>query len=624
MNIALGVLVLVGVVCAGSALGRKINVSVPLLLVLTGVAGSFLPFVPTIELNPELVLVGLLPPLLYAAALRTSLFDFGSNRRAIGLLSVGYVIFGTVSIGLMVWWLFPEIPLPAATALGAVVAPPDAVAATAIARKVGMPRRIVSILEGESLVNDATALVCLRAAIAAIAGSISAAEIAGGFLLAAGGGLVVGLAAAYVLTQLRLRIRSVAINTSTSLIAPLVAYLPAEAIHASGVLAVVVAGLIMGTKAPSMPNGAARLSQRSNWDTVQFVLENSVFLLIGLQVRTIIEGVQDDSLGAARIWVGCAVILLAVLVLRPLWVFPATYLPRLIPAVRRNDPAPPWQFPAIVSWAGMRGVVTLAAVLVLPAGLEHRSVLILAALVVVGGTLTLQGFTLPALVRVLKVKGPDPREDALNQASLMQLATTAGVERLKELRTDDDPPEVVAMLKRRTQERGLAAWERLGRPDSESATPSQRYARLRLAMLEAERAKVLELRRGGEYAHEVLSEVLDRLDIEESMLDTSLDELEARPGGGGEGIARPGGICEHLERATDREVPDDASCDDCAREGTTTVHLRMCLDCGHVACCDSSPGTHAFRHFRTTGHPVMRSIEPGEDWRWCYTDELIG
>ncbi|GAP55688.1 na+/H+ antiporter protein, partial [Arthrobacter sp. Hiyo6] len=167
-------------------------------------------------------------------------------------------------------------------------------------------------------------------------------------------------------------------------------------------------------------------------------------------------------------------------------------------------------------------------------------------------------------------------------------------------------------------------WERLGRPDSESATPSQRYARLRLAMLEAERAKVLELRRGGEYAHEVLSEVLDRLDIEESMLDTSLDELEARPGGGGEGIARPGGICEHLERATDREVPDDASCDDCAREGTTTVHLRMCLDCGHVACCDSSPGTHAFRHFRTTGHPVMRSIEPGEDWRWCYTDELIG
>lgn len=624
MELALGLLVLVAVVCAGSALGRKLNVSVPLLLVLAGVAGSFLPFVPRIELNPELVLVGLLPPLLYAAALRTSLFDFGSNRRAIALLSVGYVIFGTLAVGFVVWWLFPEIPLAAAIALGAVVAPPDAVAATAIARKVGMPRRIVTILEGESLVNDATALVCLRAAIAAIAGTVSAAGIAGGFLLAAGGGLVVGLAAAYVLTELRKRIRNVAINTSTSLMAPFVAYLPAEAIHASGVLAVVVTGLVMGTKAPSMPNGAARLSQRSNWNTVQFLLENSVFLLIGLQVRTIIEGIQDDSLGAGRIWAGCAVILLAVLLLRPVWVVPATYLPRLIPSVRRDDPAPPWQFAAIVSWAGMRGVVTLAAVLVLPADLEHRSVLILAAMVVVGGTLALQGFTLPALVRLLRVQGPDQREDALNQASLMQLATAAGVERLQELRTDNDPPEVVAMLKRRTQERGLAAWERLGRPTSEAATPSQRYAQLRLAMLEAERAKVLELRRGGAYAHEVLSEVLDRLDVEESMLDISLEELDTPAEGGGEGIARPGGVCGHLESAPDPDVPREPFCADCRREGTTPVHLRMCLACGNVGCCDSSPGTHASRHFEATGHPVMRSIEPGEDWRWCYEDDLLG
>lgn len=487
-----------------------------------------------------------------------------------------------------------------------------------------MPRRIVTILEGESLVNDATALICLRAAIAAISGSVSVTGIAGDFLLAAGGGVVVGMAAAYVLTELRKRTRNVAINTSTSLIAPLVAYLPAEAIHASGVLAVVVTGLVMGTKAPSMPNGAARLSQRSNWNTVQFLLENSVFLLIGLQVRTIIDGVQGDSLGAGRIWTGCALILLAVLVLRPVWVFPATYLPRLIPAVQRKDPAPPWQYAAIVSWAGMRGVVTLAAVLVLPADLEHRSVLILAALVVVGGTLTLQGFTLPALVRLLKVQGPDPREDALNQASLMQLATAAGVARLQELRTENDPPEVVAMLKRRTQERGLAAWERLGRPSAETATPSARYARLRLAMLEAERAKVLEMRRGGEYAHEVLSEVLDRLDIEESMLDMALDELDTSGEGGGEGIARPGGVCAHLESARSPEVPGDPFCAGCRTEGTTTVHLRMCLACGKVGCCDSSTGTHASRHFEATGHPVMRSIEPGEDWRWCYQDDLLG
>ncbi|MDJ0319155.1 Na+/H+ antiporter [Pseudarthrobacter sp. PS3-L1] len=624
MEIALGLLVIVAVVCAGSALGRKLNISVPLLLVLAGIAGSFLPFIPEIELNPELVLIGLLPPLLYAAAFRTSLFDFRSNIRNIGLLSVGYVIFGTLAIGIVVSWLFPEIPLAAAIALGAVVAPPDAVAATSIARKVGMPRRVVSILEGESLVNDATALVCLRAAIAAIAGSVSAMDIAGGFLVAAGGGLVVGLAVAFILTAVRQRIRNVAINTSTSLMAPFVAFLPAEAIHASGVLAVVVTGLVMGTKAPSMPNGAARQSARSNWDTVQFLLENSVFLLIGLQVRTIIEGVQDDSLGAGRVWLGCLIILVAVLVLRPIWVFPATYLPRLFPAVRRADPEPSWQAAAIVSWAGMRGVVTLAAVLTLPADLEHRNVLILAALVVVAGTLGLQGFTLPLLVRFLGVQGPDRREDALNQASLMQLATAAGVERLQDIQLETDPPEVMDMLRRRTQERGLAAWERLGRPTADAATPSQRYAQLRMAMLEAERAKVLELRRGGDFAHEVLTEVLERLDVEESMLDASLDELDPRDGGGGEGLSQPGGTCDHLVAAEGHDVPENPACLDCAQEGTDPVHLRMCLSCGNVGCCDSSVGLHATRHFRETGHPVMRSVEPGEEWRWCYIDDLLG
>ncbi|BCW55076.1 Na+/H+ antiporter [Arthrobacter sp. FX8] len=624
MGIALGLLVIVAVVCAGSAVGRRFNIPVPLLLVLAGVAGSFLPFIPPVELNPELVLVGLLPPLLYAAAFRTSLFDFKSNRRSIGLLSVGYVIFGTVGVGLVVWWLFPEIPLAAAIALGAVVAPPDAVAATAIARKVGMPRRIVNILEGESLVNDATALVCLRAAVAAIAGSVSALDVAGGFVVAAGGGLAVGLAAAYLLTEVRKRISNVAINTSTSLMAPFVAFLPAEAIHASGVLAVVVTGLVMGTKAPSMPNGAARQSARSNWDTVQFLLENAVFLLIGLQVRSIIDSVQDDSLGAGRVWLGCAVILLAVLVLRPVWVFPATYLPRLIPSVQRKDPAPPWQFPAIVSWAGMRGVVTLAAVLTLPDDLEHRNVLVLAAMVVVAGTLVLQGFTLPALVRVLGLPGPDRREDALNQAALMQLATAAGMERLEQLRRENDPPEVMDMLRRRTQERGLAAWERLGRPAAESATPSQRYAQLRMAMLEAERDKVLELRRGGDFAHEVLSEVLERLDVEESMLDASLNEPDAATEGGGEGLAQPGGVCDHLTAAMPSPVPANPTCAGCEREGTTPVHLRMCLACGNIGCCDSSAGRHASRHFKEAGHPVMRSIEPGEDWRWCYVDDLLG
>ena len=495
MDVAVGLLALVVVVCAVSALGRRLKVSVPLLLVLAGVAGSYLPFIPPVVLIPDIVLIGILPPLLYAAALRTSVVEFQANKRSIGLLSVGYVIFGTVTIGLVVWWLLPDVPLPAAFALGAVVAPPDAVAATSIARRVGMPRRIVNILEGESLVNDATALVLLRASIAAIAGSVTLLQVGLEFLLAVAGGAAVGAAAAWLLLQIRRRVRNVAINTSMSLAAPFVAFIPAEAIHASGVLAVVVAGLIIGTRSPAMPGGASRLSQRSNWATVQFLLENSVFLLIGLQVRSIIDAANADPLGLGRAWWTCAVVLLAVLVLRPVWVFPAIYLPRLVPRIRRSDPAPGWQVPAVVSWAGMRGVVTLAAALVLPQDIPHRQVLVLAALAVVGGTLVLQGFSLPWLVRRLGLRGPDPGQDALTQASMLQQTVAAGLERLRTAAVPEDPPEVLAMLQRRTEERSLAAWERLGRPETEIRTPSHRYAQLRVAMLDAERAKVLELRR---------------------------------------------------------------------------------------------------------------------------------
>ncbi|WP_394938604.1 Na+/H+ antiporter [Psychromicrobium sp. YIM B11713] len=619
-------LAIVIVVCAVSALGKRINVSAPLLLVVVGALASYIPAM-NIELNPEIILVAVLPPLLFAAAFQTSLVDFRSNKRSIGLLSVGYVIFTALGVGLIAYWVFPGISLAAAIALGAVVAPPDAVAATAIAHRVGLPRQVVSILEGESLVNDATALVTLKAALAATAGGISVWETGVQFLWAAGGGVLIGVIMAIILTQIRIRVRNVAINTSMSLAAPFLAYLPAEELHvlempASGVLAVVVCGLLMGFKSPAMPGGASRMSQRSNWTTVQFLLENSVFLIIGLQAKTIIQEVQKDDLGLDTIWWGCLAVLVAVLVLRPIWVFPATYLPRwLIPAVRRNDPSPGWQSPAIISWAGMRGVVTLAAALTLPIELPHRAVLILAALVVVGGTLALQGFTLPPLVRALKVRGPDRREDLLSEAAVMQRATAAGVSRLREISTDDDPPEVLAMLKRRTQERGLAAWERLGRPGTEAMTPSQRYAQLRQEMLIAERDEVLSLRRSGEYPHEVLGEVLERLDVEESMLESALEDPEFDDPT--EPTVSEGG-CEHLQAAQDLPVPEDPVCQDCIDENTTPVHLRMCLSCGKVACCDSSVGRHADKHYRLSGHPVMRSVETGESWRWCYPDELLG
>lgn len=628
MNIALGLVALVAVVCLVTAVCDRLKLSPPLILVLVGVVGSYLPGVPEVTLTQEQVLVGMLPPLLYAAAIRTSLVSFRQNRRSIALLSVGYVIFATLGVGVIAHYAL-DIGWAAAFALGAVVAPPDAVAATAVARRIGLPRRIVDILEGESLVNDATALVLLSTAVTAIEAasvSIDIWQIALDFVLAAGGGVLIGLAVALLVIKIRPFIDDVLITTAISFTVPFIAYVAAEEIHASGVLAVVVAGLLIGHKSPVTQSGTARLSERINWATVQFLLENAVFLLIGLQVKLIVEGVATDSLGPARVWMGCGLVLLGVLVLRPIWVFPATYLPRLIPAVRRVDPPPPASYPAVISWAGMRGVVTLAAVFAIPEGVPHRPVLVLAALTVVFGTLIVQGFTLPGLVRLLKMRGEDPREDLLQQAVVLQDTADAGLAALEQARLPDDPPDVIDGLQRRMEQRRLAAWELLGRPESDGETPSQRFRTLRLVMLQAERDRVLELRSEGHLPPKVLSDVLEVLDVEEALVTSFAEPDETQFTGDVLLAPEPArGGCAHLVAAPVSLKPKSAGvCEDCIREGTVPVHLRMCLTCGNVGCCDSSVGKHADRHYAETGHPVMRSIEPGEAWRWCYVDSLIG
>ncbi len=263
MEPALLVLALVVTVGAVAGLCRRFGWSPPPVLVLVGILASFVPAVPEFELDPELVLIGLLPPLLYAAAIRTSLVDFRANTYAILLLSVGAVIVSTFAVGLVAWWIVPGVSLAAALALGAVVAPPDAVAATAIARKVGMPRRIVTILEGESLVNDATALVLLSVTITAITGSVGAGEIGWELVRAVGGGVVIGVVVAQVLSFVRARIDDPVLDTLLSFIAPFAAFLPAEAIHSSGVLAVVITGLLLGHRAPVLQS-ARRASARAS------------------------------------------------------------------------------------------------------------------------------------------------------------------------------------------------------------------------------------------------------------------------------------------------------------------------------------------------------------------------
>ena len=286
---------------------------------------------------------------------------------------------------------------------------------------------------------------------------------------------------------------------------------------------------------------------------------------------------------------------------------------------RRANPIPTsWTF--LIGWAGMRGVVTLAAAFVIPEDAPHREVLLLVAFSTVAGTLFLQGLTLPLLTRVLKVPSPDPAEDALARAALLQQAADAGLARLDELDYDDHHG-VREQIHARLDQRTFAAWEQLSTAVGEE-TPSELYSRIRREMIEAERTKVLLVRSKGKVPSEVVSQVLGMLDIEESMLDAGTEARESVRAGSL--TVTHGRECDDLREHPARDTEPDPVCGPCQEDGTRWVSLRQCLTCGHVACCDSSVGRHATRHFHDTLHPVVESAEPGESWRWCYVHNLTG
>ncbi|NHN54634.1 Na+/H+ antiporter [Calidifontibacter sp. DB0510] len=624
MQIALALLALTATVVAVAAIARRIGLSAPLLLTAVGIGAGFLPFVPDVAVEPEVILLGFLPPLLYATAINTSLIDLGRNRFQILSLSVVAVLVTAFAVGGVAWALLTAVPFSIAVALGGVVAPPDAVAATAVARRIGLPRRVVAVLEGESLFNDATALVTVSTAVAAFTGSLSVGGTLLDFARAALGGVLIGYVAAKLIALVRKHITDTLTSVALSFMTPWIAYLPAEELHSSGVIAVVVCGVLVGHQAPRIQTAQSRMAERINWASIQFLLENLVFLLIGLQVHQILTAVQHSRLGLARTALFAAAVLVTVLLVRPLYVLTWAYVGRRFSIIR--DPLRPRES-AIVSWAGMRGVVTLAAAFLLPSDTPEREALVFTALVVAIGTLALQGFSLGWVARRLDLHGPDPREDALQRAQLMQLAINAGERRLDDVLADahNVPDEVVSALRTQSDRRANAAWERLGLGSAESETPGQSYRRLRGMMLDAERGKVITLRDKGVMDHDVLSEVMSSLDIEESML-TVIDDREANSR---EQLLltpeqRQFG-CEHLNCAPAAVEPlTPEGCPECLRDGTNPVHLRLCLECGHVGCCDSSVGRHATRHFEETGHAVMRSFEPGEAWRWCYIDQRLG
>ncbi|WP_200209899.1 Na+/H+ antiporter [Micromonospora coerulea] len=520
------VVVFLAIATFGAALARRLGLLAPILLVVLGLALSFLPFFPQVRLNPELVLVGILPPLLYVAALETSVPAFRLNLRSILLLAVGLVLFTAFVVGTVVHLLLPEVPYSICLALGAVVAPPDAVAATAVARRVGLPRRIVTILEGESLVNDATALVLLRVAVAAAiaaTGGVGVDYVAREVLVATGGGILVGLLGVVVFGYLHKHTTDAVLDNALSLIVPFAVVFAAEEIHASGVVAVVVTGLGIGHKLPLLMSAASRLQVAAFWRLIRFLLEGLVFLLVGLQLREVVRDLDEPFGFLAGI---TAAVLAAVFLTRFVWLFPATYLARLVPRVRRRDPAPPLQVPIILGWAGMRGVVTLAAALALPLTLAGgrpypRQLFIWLAFAVIVVTLVAQGATLPAVARRLRLPADDPVQDALSAAAVQQEASRAARERLDAL-ADGAPPAVVERLRGLVQSRTNLAWERLG--GAERETPSQAYGRLRQEMIDAEREVYRAARDSGRIPEEVLVRAYRDLDLEESLLRQEADE----------------------------------------------------------------------------------------------------
>ncbi|MEV6109340.1 Na+/H+ antiporter [Streptomyces sp. NPDC051940] len=520
---AFPLLMLVAGSAAVAGLARRTPVPAPLLLVTVGLVASYVPGVPDYALDPHVVLPLILPPLLHTAALESSYLDLRANLRPVILLSIGYVLFATAAVGLTAYALVPGLPLTAALVLGAVVAPPDAVAATAIARRVGLPSKITTILQGESLVNDATAITAFKVALAAAVGE--GASWAGGlgeFALAAVGGIGVGLALMVPLHWLRLRLKEPLLQNTMSLLIPFVAYALAEELHASGVLAVVVVGLYLGHRSWQV-DFATRLQEAAVWKMVAFVLESVVFALIGLQLRRVVSDLEPFGLGEA-LWYA-AVVLATVIVSRFVWVFPTTYLPLRLGSAG-DGKRTPWTHPFVVSWAGMRGVVSLAVAFSIPPTVHDGgpfpalNLVLFLTFTTVIGTLVGQGLTLPLLIRKLGLRGTDAQKENLIEAQAQSEASRAAETRLRELLEDPAnrlPQPLEDRLRTVLERRRNAVWERLGAVNPETGeSADETYRRLAGEMIDAERSVFVELRDARRIDDEMLRTLLRRLDLEEA------------------------------------------------------------------------------------------------------------
>ena len=504
-------------VLAVTGLSTMSRVPAPILLLVAGFGASFIPGVPTYALDPDIVLFVLIPPLLYAAAVESGVVAIKRLVRPIVQLAFGMVIVTAAAVAVVVHLLLPAIPFGAALALGAIVAPPDAVSAIAVGRRVGLPRAVMTVLEGESLFNDATSLTLLRVALAAVgAGSISWGPAIGQFAWSVAGGFGVGLAVGFLLSLIRRVVGMPLTLTVLSLITPFVAYLIGEEIRASGVLAVVTAGLLLGYRSPVDVPARVRLTEQATWDALRFVVEGVVFALIGLQLWHIVTAVDASVSGVV---VTIVAVLGTVIVVRPLWVFVGALLAR----IRRPRSAERAKNLAAVAWSGMRGVVSLAAAQTLPLDTPGRPVLLTCTVAVIVGTLVLQGLSLPWVIRRLRLSG-DPRaqQDAERDAAWEEAAQAIS-SRIDEVAGQKGlPPRQVTMMHRWAAMRNWRSWSRAAAED-DTVAPLRRLAALQRWQREIvtiERDVFVQLRNSGRLSEEALRDLQRDLDLEEALLES--------------------------------------------------------------------------------------------------------
>jgi len=504
----------------GTVLSRKIHLPLELTLVAGSLGVALIPGVPELHLDSEVIFFIVLPPILFAAAYFTSWNEFKRNIRPISFLALGLVIFTVCGIAVVAKSLVPTLTWPMAFLLGAIISPPDASAAATVTRRVGLPRRIQAVLEGESLVNDATALVCYRFALAALAsGEFHLGESIVQFLLVGAGGAAVGLAIAYVSLRTMLHIRDASAEALLSLVTAFVCYFVAESLHFSGVIATVAGGLYAGRKLPRWATPETRVEAKALWNVALLALNALVFTLIGLQLPTVLNGLGDFRWSELCTW--AVVLTLAVIAIRFLWVFPASWLPRaLIPGLAKRDPMPPLGAIVVLGWTGMRGIVSLATALALPATLAdgrpfvERPLIIFLAYAVILLTLIIPTLTLPPLLRYLKLVDRDERQsDEIKARLAMARAATEQIARLREQNLYSET--VLSEIARRYERQLERMAPNLESNASSSIVPSEQQSRaLMLELFEAERRVIHELRSSGELYDEVYHHLGEELDLE--------------------------------------------------------------------------------------------------------------